>query len=224
MPETASDLDEFGIPRIASTMIASERKHQAITQAAIAEFVARGYAGVSVDAIATRAGVSKPTIYNHFGSKERLFLAVIGGYLRDNYTDLCPLPPAIADIAAPELRAALIDYTATWLAITLREDMMTIRRLVIGEVCRFPQLGEMWALINTRNDDALIAAFTRLHDRGVLNVPEPRRAVRQLIAMTIGAAQLIRTFRVTYQFADGELDDLVSSGVDVFLSHYATTP
>ncbi|WP_433236820.1 TetR/AcrR family transcriptional regulator [Streptosporangium sp. CA-135522] len=217
---SAGDRDEFGIPIIVTPMSASERKHKAISDAAIAEFVTEGYAGASVDAIASRAGVSKPTIYSHFGNKERLFLAVIGRYLRSSHTDLGPIAARITE--ASDLRAALIDYTGTWARIVLRDDIMTLRRLVIGEVHRFPQLGEVWAQTDAVNDEALTAALGELHARGAVRVPQPRHAVRQLIAMTIGAAQLVRTFRPAYEFAEGELDDMISSGVDVFLSHYAT--
>ncbi|MFC4907043.1 TetR/AcrR family transcriptional regulator [Actinomadura gamaensis] len=216
MPET--DLDELGIPIIAVPVSSSERKRRAIEEAAVAEFVREGYAGASVDSIATRAKVSKPTVYKHFGNKERLFLAVIGGYLRTGYTGLAPLAARITE--APDPRAALVEYLDAWVRIVLREDIMTLRRLVIGEVERFPQLGAVWAEINSHNDADLTTALTTLTERGVLDVPDPRPAVRQLIAMTVGAAQLIRTFRPSYEFADGELENLVSSGVDVFLSHY----
>jgi len=213
------DTDEFGIPILAGPIGAAVLKRAAITDAAIAEFVQHGYAGASVDTIVARARVSKPTIYSHFGNKERLFLAVIGGYLRDSYTDLGPLADRIVD--APDLRAALLDFLSSWVEVVLRPDIMTLRRLVIGEVDRFPQLGQVWAQINAANDEALIRAFSTLHERGTLDVPNPRRAVRQLIAMTVGAAQLIRTFRPSYEFAAGELADLVSSGVEVFLTAYA---
>ena len=42
-------------------------------------FLRDGYARTSVDAIAAEAGVSKRTIYNHYGDKESLFLSVVSG-------------------------------------------------------------------------------------------------------------------------------------------------
>ena len=214
-----SDEPGPGAPVPAGPASASERKHAAITEAAIAEFFQHGYAGASVDAIAARARVSKPTIYSHFGNKEQLFLAVIGDHLRDRYAALGPRVDRIAD--APDLRAALVDFLGSWVEAALRDDVMTLRRLVAGEVNRFPQLGQTWAQVNAANEDALIRAFTALHQRGTLDVPNPLRAVRQLIGMTVSAAQVIRTFRTTYEFAEGELEDLVSSSVDVFLTAYA---
>jgi AcrR family transcriptional regulator len=66
-----------GVPR-------AEREEQIVAEA-IAEFAASGYAGASMVQIARRAGISKPLIYQYFGSKDGLFLAclhtVSGGLL-----------------------------------------------------------------------------------------------------------------------------------------------
>jgi AcrR family transcriptional regulator len=56
-----------GVPR-------ADRERQIVTEA-VAEFAERGYAGASVGDIARRAGISKPLIYQYFGSKDGLFLA-----------------------------------------------------------------------------------------------------------------------------------------------------
>lgn len=50
---------------------------QRLLDAARDEFAAHGIAGARVDAIAARAGVNKERIYGYFGSKEKLFDAVI---------------------------------------------------------------------------------------------------------------------------------------------------
>ena len=52
-------------------------KRAAITRAALEVFLREGYARASVDAIAASAGVSKRTIYDYYGDKERLFLSTL---------------------------------------------------------------------------------------------------------------------------------------------------
>jgi AcrR family transcriptional regulator len=67
-----------GVPR-------ADREEQ-IVQAASEIFGARGFAATSVADIAERAGISKPLIYNYFGSKEGLFRACLqraGGILAE---------------------------------------------------------------------------------------------------------------------------------------------
>ena len=55
----------------------SQQKRAAILGAARELFVRLGVDGVSMDAIASRAGVSKVTVYDYFGDKRRLFLAIL---------------------------------------------------------------------------------------------------------------------------------------------------
>ena len=47
-----------------------------IIQAALNEFLEKGYEGTSMDAIALRAGISKGGLYHHFKSKEEILLYV----------------------------------------------------------------------------------------------------------------------------------------------------
>ncbi|GAA4919426.1 AcrR family transcriptional regulator [Nonomuraea thailandensis] len=65
----------------------------ALLEAAREEFAAYGVAGARVDRIAERAGVNKERIYGHFGSKEKLFDAVITEAL-DDLTAQIALPGA----------------------------------------------------------------------------------------------------------------------------------
>src|SRR5690606_41034050 len=54
-----------------------EAKRAAVMQAAGNVFCREGYAGANIDLIATEAGVSRQTVYNHHGDKEKLFVAVL---------------------------------------------------------------------------------------------------------------------------------------------------
>ncbi|MER7946536.1 TetR/AcrR family transcriptional regulator [Streptomyces sp. NPDC096079] len=213
-------VDAHGIPIIPDPADAASRKRQAIVDAALAEFLAEGYSAASMDAITRGSGVSKATVYKHFGSKERLFLAVIGGVLPKTYADLEPARSTIVD--APDLRAALVRLTTDWARILLRPDIMALRRLVIGEIDRFPQLGRLWYRVGyDMNNGPLIEAFTELNARGTLDAPDPALAVQQLVAATVGVPQLVRTFSPDAPLADAELTRVISSGVDLFLARYA---
>ncbi len=57
------------------------KKRAAILDGAIDVFISLGYELASMDKIAETAGVSKRTVYNHFGSKENLFQAVLYDFL-----------------------------------------------------------------------------------------------------------------------------------------------
>src|SRR6201996_7073707 len=53
------------------------RRSGAIVEAAMEEFIARGFAATRLDDIAKRAGVAKGTIYLHFKDKESMFEELI---------------------------------------------------------------------------------------------------------------------------------------------------
>lgn len=52
-------------------------REELILTVAVDEFAERGYAGASMAATAARAGVSKPLVYQYFGSKDALYLACL---------------------------------------------------------------------------------------------------------------------------------------------------
>ncbi|MET7529278.1 TetR/AcrR family transcriptional regulator [Streptomyces goshikiensis] len=218
--ETMNATDEYGIPIIPGPSDSAQRKRQAIIDAALAEFLTEGYSAASMDAITQRSGVSKATIYKHFGNKERLFLAVVGGVLPQTYAGLQCCGSTIAE--APDLRAALINFTTDWTRLVLRPDIMSLRRLVIGEIDRFPQLGQLWYRVTyDMNNGPLTEAFTELDARGTLEVPDPALAVQQLVAATLGVLQLVHTFSTDTEVDEAELSRVITSGVDLFLARYA---
>ncbi|MGH8868278.1 MAG: TetR/AcrR family transcriptional regulator [Actinomycetes bacterium] len=57
-------------------MTGKERREQ-LVGIARSLFAARGYEGTSIEEIASRAGVSKPVVYEHFGGKEGLYAVVV---------------------------------------------------------------------------------------------------------------------------------------------------
>ncbi len=62
----------------------AKRSRRAILDAALQEFAKHSHAGARIDAIANRAGVSKPMIYSYFGDKDELYAAA----LREAYVQI----------------------------------------------------------------------------------------------------------------------------------------
>jgi AcrR family transcriptional regulator len=88
--------------------IAWTPKAQAVLQAASELFYARGIHAVGVDAIAERAGVTKKTLYDRFGSKERLVAEYLGA--RDQEWRV--LLTERMEAAGPDPRARLAEVFA----------------------------------------------------------------------------------------------------------------
>ncbi|WP_037080140.1 TetR/AcrR family transcriptional regulator [Pseudonocardia spinosispora] len=76
----------------------TERERQ-ILDAATAVFTERGYQAASMDAVAERVGVTKPVLYDHFGSKEGLLLASVARTRQELLTETTK---AVAGASEPE--------------------------------------------------------------------------------------------------------------------------
>lgn len=163
----------------------SGRKHAAILRAARELFLRDGYRGTSMDEIASRAHVSKQTVYKHFTDKERLFIAMVITTV-DAVSD-----PVYTEVLAlrdsGDLRRDLTDLAVRQVSGVMAPELLALRRLVIAEAIRFPELGQSFHDRGPgRTIDALARVFERLHEQGRLDVPDPRRAARDFNWLIMG--------------------------------------
>jgi AcrR family transcriptional regulator len=117
---------------------AAERR-QAIIDAALDEFVARGFAATRLDDVAKRAGVAKGTIYLHFTDKEALFQELIRTALVPLIGRLAAPPPAGGSV-----RAALERFAQTFAQEVVATRRGDIVRLIIAEGTRFPAIADFY--------------------------------------------------------------------------------
>src|ERR1700688_4927547 len=115
---------------------AAERR-TAIIDAALDEFIARGYAATRLDDVAKRAGVAKGTIYLHFKDKEALFQELIRTALVPLIALLGPPPPAGGSV-----RAALEGFAQTFAQEVVSTRRGDIVRLIVAEGARFPAIAD----------------------------------------------------------------------------------
>jgi TetR/AcrR family transcriptional repressor of mexJK operon len=111
-------------------------KRQLVLHAAAGLFIAQGYGPVSMDAIARAAGVSKATLYAHFGSKDQLFATIIREACRGKAEMHASLPSGEVDVGA-----ALTEMGRRLLSFLVCDEAVAIQRVVVSETNRFPELG-----------------------------------------------------------------------------------
>lgn len=201
--------------------VRAEQKRAAIVAAARETFLQEGFAA-GVDLIAARAGVSKVTIYNHFGSKEALFTAVIADALDAPVGGT--LVAAVDQLAeADDLRMALIEAAHAWVA-SVREnpDVLAIRNLVARELHRFPDLGRAWQHQPPgHHHPAVAGALEQLVAKGRLTIPDLEVAIIQLYSLLLYPHLVFSTYGTEL---DADLTDrLIAQGVEMFLDHYTPT-
>lgn len=62
----------------------SERAHKAILHAALELLAERGYEGLTMEAIAERAGVGKATVYRRWKGRDEVLTAAVAGFVTEN--------------------------------------------------------------------------------------------------------------------------------------------
>lgn len=198
----------------------SDRKHRAIVEAATAAFLEHGFRGTSMDGVAAAAGVSKQTVYQHFGDKQRLFRELIAATVQVASDPVYDEVRRLTD--SGHLEKDLRDLARRLLRLVLQPTMMRLRRLVIGEARQFPDLGRVFYDLGPgRTIAALADTFAELTRQGRLNTPDATLAATQfnwlIMSAPINQAMLLGhddtpTTREINKWAD--------SGVRTFLTAY----
>jgi AcrR family transcriptional regulator len=198
----------------------SAQKRRAILRAATGIFLRDGYLGASMDEIAAISEVSKQTVYKHFASKEALFVEIVGSMTTaaGDTVHVGPQEPTTRAALAPFLEA----YANRQLAVVLTPRIMQLRRLVIGEVARFPELAKvLYERGPMRAIAQLAALFERLAGHGLLNITDARQAASHfnwlIMAAPLNQAMLLGDEGIP---KPAELRREAAEGVRVFLAAY----
>jgi TetR/AcrR family transcriptional regulator, mexJK operon transcriptional repressor len=197
------------------------KKRAAVLEAAAKVFLSGGYLGASMDEIADLAGVSKQTVYTYFSNKEALFAAMASA-LSNEANDR--VHNNVAEFGEDDdLEGYLVGYAVRQLEVVLTPRILQLRRLVIGEVGRFPELGAaLYAGGPGRAIASLAATFERLADRGALSVHDPLLAATQfnwlIMSVPLNRTMLLGDGAIP---SSKELREHAREGVRMFLAAYS---
>jgi TetR/AcrR family transcriptional regulator, mexJK operon transcriptional repressor len=215
---TASTQDRGGQTRTA-------RKRRAILDAATTLFLREGYLATSMDQIAAAASVSKQTVYKQFADKQSLFREIVTGTVAEVSDPVTEQVASLRDNT--DLAAGLQGLARALIAQVIQPRMMQLRRLVIGEAGRFPELGRLFYDSGPgRTIDTLAATFESLAARGTLRLQDPRLAAEHFNWLVM-AAPLNRVMLCgdAERPAQADLDRYADAGTRAFLAAYgANTP
>ena len=199
----------------------TRRTRAAIVEAATTLFLRHGYQGTSTDDIARLAAVSKRTVYNNFGDKERLFTEIILGITvtAERLADELVLELGQAE----DVPAALHDAAHRLLDAVTRPLILQLRRLLIAEAGRFPDLArDYYRAAPGRVLGGLAAAIGSLAERGALVAPDPRRAAEHFAFLVLGATLDRAMFEGEQSVpSDAERRRTADDAARVFLAAYA---
>ncbi len=204
----------------------SDQRRQAIIRAATEVFLQHGYLGATTDEVAARASVSKQTLYKHFAGKHTLFAEVI-------LDTTAHVAEALSGAVARRLEdtddvpAALRGLAEEWMSGLLQPDVVRLRRLVIAEADRFPEVGRAWFDRGFGPSLSILAeALQWLAGRGLLrDLSDPTLAASQFAGLVMYMPMNQAMFAGTRELPSAaEIGRVADSAVAVFLAAYGRDP
>ena len=197
-----------------SSVIERQReKRERIRMAAHIEFCENGYHGASMDRIATRAEVSKPTVYQYFGGKDELLEAV--------------LDVANSHIVSPlrsgngSLVERLWQFSWVYAEFVLRPDMLSLARLILGEAGRRPENAIAYHQNGpARALEGLVEFVTDAVAAAELDTEAPELAAQNLWSLILSGQRDHYLHYVDQRPTEQELLNAIGHGLHVFLKAY----
>ena len=193
-------------------------KRQAIVTAARRLFATQPFDLVTMEAVASQAGVSKMTVYSHFHDKETLFETIVA----DTSDQM------IGALSAPDLGgglgARLNAVGIAFLGFILGSDICTMSHTLPGALRANRQLAErFYAAGPGRVRGALAAMIATAAERGELLVDDAAAAADDLVSLWEGSMPAKIAFGLAPLSTQAEIEQRARRGTAVFLRAYRGT-
>jgi TetR/AcrR family transcriptional repressor of mexJK operon len=194
-------------------------KRAAILDAAKRLFTTHGFDGVSMDQIATEAGVSKLTVYSHFGDKESLF----GAAIRAKCEEQLPAELFLVGGLEGNLREQLTAIARAFFTLVTSEEAVAIHRMMM-----MPGTGDapgrelFWQAGPQRVKEGFAAFLRDEVAQGALDIPDIERAASQFFCLIKGEVHMQLMCGLCCTLAPEAVDAHVQATVDLFLRAYGS--
>lgn len=192
-------------------------KREAIVAAAAEAFFMQGFAASSIEQIAADAGVSKVTIYNHFGDKRALFAAAVECEC-EKMRGYFSIDTQVA--GSSSIRERLTAIGEAIVAFLSQPKMVQFDRRIAAETQHEPEIGHAFLKAGPWRMKAAFSAFLAFaNERGELRIADPELAAEQFVSMCKGMGDLERRFGAVPANADNSRR--IAGAVELFLKAYS---
>ena len=156
-----------------------EARPEEITAAALELFVERGYAATRLEDVASRAGVSKGTVYLYFANKDELFKAVV----REGLVSPLETFKGVADQHEGGTFDLLRMLVCGWWERIGSTRVSGIPKLIISESGNFPELARFYVseVVNPGHE-TVVAIVRRGIARGEFRDVDAEHVARLIVA------------------------------------------
>ena len=191
-------------------------KETRILAAALKVFADTGYTGASMDQIAAAAGVTKPTLYQYFDSKETLFQSMMAAP-RDG------MMLAFDTDANAHMVAQLYHFAWRYARTVMAPDFLSLARLIIAESHRFPTVGQTY---QASGPDQVLAGLMRFmqaqRDAGRLTFEDTELAAEDFWGLILSAPRNRALHVPGTPVQQHDLKRYIDNGTATFLRAYST--
>lgn len=191
-------------------------KKEQIASAARELFLARGYAGTTMDGVTAAAGVSKQTLYSYFPGKADLLAEILTEEIAalGLRTALIPRVNSLADF-----RAALLAVARRLTSRLMTDEVLQLLRLVIGEAARLPELrGVVRAAFPSALLTEVEALVRQAAEQGIIAAARPDLSARMFVGPIMSFVILDALFRTDASIPPD--DETLAFVVDAFLASF----
>jgi TetR/AcrR family transcriptional repressor of mexJK operon len=189
---------------------------QLILTAAQKLFLQHGFDETSLEMIITESGGSRRSIYNEFGNKQGLLMAVI-------HQQVSLQAETIASINTTKLahQEALKEMCFRFVKGMVSDTLVSLFRLVIQVVPKLPEVGGLiYEKGPLKGMKPLTEFLMKLNDQEILAIDDPFYATQMLIEMVKGRLHLKVILLPNDKISDEEIHQHVDTAVDLFLKAY----
>lgn len=195
---------------------ASRARREAVVVAAKSVFFEEGYQLASMDQIAERAGTTKRTLYDYFGSKEALFAEVVA-HASKSFVEALPRPEDLPR----DPRQGLRRFANQVRSLVSADEAIRFERTVIAEAERHPEFGcGLYAtgvlgaekILATYLDSQIAAGRLRLHNS---------RLTSQVIVDIATNSALRRLFAAQDEESDRLASAALDEAIDLLIRNYS---
>ncbi len=188
-------------------------KRDAIVDAAKRVFLAHGYSGASMEAIAAAAPVSKPTLYSHFAGKQPLFAAVIAAQCEASRSTVSRVQIERRDpvTGLKAIARALVD-------LLYSRDSLELYCLIVAAQRHLPALGELIYRSGPGSfHEQLSQYLTELNATGVLRVADAETASQLFLGMLQGHMHFRCLMGLQPGLSEADKEGIIDAAVSLFL-------
>ena len=198
----------------------AEARKDEVLDAALELFTEKGFAAARVEDIATKAGISKGTVYLYFESKEALMEGLI-------HRALSPVAlKALSAIDAVGLDPQLVVETVGGLIAERLTDpkISAIPKLILRESTQFPELAQMYrSAVIDKVLPPMVKLIRRNIDKGRFRDVDPEMTIRSLIGPVIAHMLLAEVFGIVPE-GGMQMDRLVANHIDILFNGLSAKP